>query len=131
MPITPKDILDVAISLDAIPVHDEVLDRTIVNRAYYSSYHMALAIIDKFALPEAAVAATGSHQRRLNRLMRCEKARTEHSRTINAIGYIVARVLNPHRTVADYQLADTVSPTMKDEALERSKFVYTQASSIL
>lgn len=128
----PSQVLSFAQSLNSnSELVCEASDRAVISRSYNSSYHFALEIISKFALPEAAYQSCGSHQKNLNKLIECERSRSENFMAIKQIGYIAARLLNPHRTDADYNLGITIGPGVKDECLAKSKLISEKAAELL
>lgn len=132
-PINPSDLYGLADQLEADPSYvNEVTDRAIIGRAYYASYHTAMNIIEEYALPESTSVLGGSHQKNLNRLIECNSsARATNFRTIQSIGYIVSRTLNPHRTAADYHLDQPLPRNSKEETLARTAVVLEQAKLVI
>jgi len=133
MPVTPEDILHFCDNLDAEEnLRCEATDRAITSRAYYSAYHVVLKIIDKLALPECEnPKVRGSHQKQINRLIECPKARSEEFMKIRAVGYMASRTLNPHRTAADYKINEPFLDIYKKETVERSRHLLHTSQELL
>lgn len=132
MAIKPEDMLALAEELNNnVAFDNEESRRAAIGRAYYSSYHHALAICQKFALPESDLPAAGSHQRQLNRLIQCERFRTvDHWISIRTIGSMASNILNPARTKADYKLEAEVNKLETTEAIERAKFIQSKVHQV-
>lgn len=132
MSTSPEDLLNLASSLHSDKNYqNEASKRALVSRAYYSAFHQAKKITYKFLLPESTIAATGSHQKELNKLIQCDPVHSkEHWMTIKSIGVMAARVLNPSRTKADYYLDEEMTEAEAEEALHRARLIESKAKQL-
>jgi protein involved in sex pheromone biosynthesis len=132
MPITSEQLIELCDKLDSDASYSgEIIDRTIVSRNYYAAYHIALRIIDKYALPETVNPRVhGSHNKNLARLAECVKARCDKYTTIKSIGYMATKVLFD-RTAADYYIDVPLPFNSKSETISRVKLILEKSKEVL
>ncbi|HSH72820.1 MAG TPA: hypothetical protein VK974_07160 [Methylophilaceae bacterium] len=132
MTTTPTDIANLAMQINAdVNYSTNAADRAVIGRAYYSAYHVGQQIITKYRLPFASSPVRGSHMKELTRLTECKPSSTPDYITVQSIGYMASRTLNPHRVHADYLINDPLPPSMKPEALARVQKILENAKKIL
>jgi hypothetical protein len=127
MPNTAQDFLSFAKAISATSSSvDEISQRVVINRGYYSIYHLARDIAEKMSLPEAKNNKTGSHQKLFNRLIEADKRPASELITLKSIGYLASHTKH-FRVKADYKINDLLPKDAVAQTLANAQKVFDKA----
>ena len=107
---------------------DDLGYRTVIERAYYSAYHSAVAFEERLPVRSNAQAQTGSHDLLLQRLERPNTALDYGLKTISQYIAVQMRMFKGKRELATYQLDQSIYADDADTAIKMAKDILEECA---